>query len=336
MFDYVRRTMNWNGESSIWASDLKSLLTNKKGDSGDINLLLIALLHALDVEAYPVILSTRSHGQITEELALIRKFNYVVAQVTIGGKTLLLDATDPYLTLGMLPVHCLNGIGRLIDPPNSRFVSLLPKDRLAEVKTAQLTLDESGKLSGSLVNSYAGYAAWINNKLFGVAGKTGYLDAIHKAHKEWQIQDVTFPETDQSDAFAVDYKLTILDACTQAGERLYFKPMFTEAHSENPFKESYRRYPIDFAFPMDETFTATYTLPNGFQVEELPKPVSMTLPKDSGRFLYKVSVSGNQLQVNSRIILRKPVYSPDEYLALRELFTQIVAKHSEQVVLKHN
>ena len=337
IYDFVRQTMTWNGEFSIWAADLKQVLATKKGDSGDINLLLVALIRAVNIEVHPVILSTRSHGLITEDLALLGKFNYVVAQVTVGGRPLLLDATDHYLKLGMLPAHCLNGIGRLIDPPVSRFVSLTPKDRMTSVGTAQFTLNELGELSGLLTQSYGGYAAWMNHKLFASAGKVMYLDAIHKVHSDWQIKDVTFTDANQpEDAFGASYTLVVTDACTQAGERLYFRPMLTEAHTENPFKESYRRYPIDFSIPIDETFTATYILPDDFRVEELPKPVSMTLPGDGGRFLYQVSVDENRLRVNSRIILRKPLYTPDEYPALRELFIQVVAKHAEQVVLKRN
>ena len=335
VYNFVRRTMTWNGDYSIWASDLKQVLTDKKGDSGDINLLLIAMLRALNIEAYPIILSTRSHGLITEDLALLGKFNYVVAQVNAGGRTLLLDATDPYLKPGMLPTHCLNGQGRLIDPPNSRFVSLAPKDRVASVKTAQFALSESGELSGTLTHSYGGYAAWVNHKLFASAGKDKYLEAARKVNSGWQIKEATFTDANQQeDAFKVDYNLVIADACTPVGERLYFKPMLTEAHTENPFKENYRRYPIDFAIPIDEAFSATYILPTGFQIEELPKPVSIVLPGDGGRFLYQVVADNNRLRVNSRITLRKPMYMPSDYPALRELFIQIVAKHAEQVVLK--
>lgn len=111
--------------------------------------------------------------------------------------------------------------------------------------------------------------------------------------------------------------------------------MLTEAHGENPFKEAERLYPVDFGTQIEETFTATYTLPEGFQVEEMPKPVSMVLPDNGGRFLYQLAVTnGNQLQVVSRIILRKTRYLAGEYGPLRELFSRIAAKHAEQVVLK--
>ncbi|QMW00470.1 transglutaminase domain-containing protein [Spirosoma foliorum] len=335
VYNFVRHTMTWNQEFSIWGLDAKQLLTSKKGDTGDINLFLIALLRAANIEAYPVILSTRLHGSIVEEHALFRKFNCVIALVQLDGKEILLDATDPYIKPGMLPFHCLNGVGRLINPPNSRFVSLVPTERLSEVTTGQFTLNESGELMGTMSNSYGGYGAWINYKLVASAGQANYVEAIHKVHNDWQVEDVKFTDTNQSEeSFGVNYKLIISDACTKAGDRLYFKPMLTEAYQENPFKESFRRYPIDFTTPIDQAFTATYVLPNDFQVEALPKPVSIALPGNSGRFLYQVSIDTNQLRVNSRFILRKPIYNPNEYPALRELFIQIVAKHKESVVLK--
>jgi hypothetical protein len=70
-------------------------------------------------------------------------------------------------------------------------------------------------------------------------------------------------------------------------------------------------------------------------VEEMPKGASISLPDNGGRFLYQIAaLSENRFQVVSRLSLRRPVYSAEEYSALRELFSMIVAKHAEQMVLK--
>lgn len=335
-YDFVRQTIKWNEETSYWSRSIKKVFDDKKGDAGDINLLLVALLREMDIDANPVILSTRSHGRVDVSYALLKKFNYVVAQVSVGGKDLLLDATDPYLKPGMLPLHCLNGTGRLVHSSAPRFVSLAPTERDAEVITGTFTLDEEGELTGTFSHSHGGYSAWSTRKLFAAEGKTKYLDGIVKKRAAWQVQKADFTGTEpKSDAFGAVYTLTIPDACAQAGDRMYLRPMLTEAHTENPFKEAERLYPVDFGTTIDETFTATYTLPAGFQVEELPKPVAMTLPDNGGRFVYQVaSVNGNQLQVVSRISLRRTMYFATDYPTLREFFSQIVAKHAEQVVLK--
>lgn len=335
-YNFVRQQVKWNDESALWSRSIKKVLDDKKGDAADINLLLIALLREMNVDANPVILSTRPHGRINEAYALLKRFNYVVAHVSIAGKDMLLDATDTHLKPGMLPIHCLNGSGRLVHPTKARFISLEPTERDVEAHNVTFALDEEGEMTGQIAHSHGGYSAWGAYKSFVTEGKTKYLDNVRKKRTSWQIEKAEFSGTDiENGLFDATYTLTIPEACTRAGDRLYFRPMLTEAHGENPFKETNRLYPVNFGVPIDETFTATYTLPAGYQVEELPKPVSMVLPENGGRFLYSVTVvEGNRLRVLSRISLRKTVYFADEYPALRELFSQIVAKHAEQVVLK--
>ncbi|QMW00469.1 transglutaminase domain-containing protein [Spirosoma foliorum] len=336
-YEFIQKNIKWNNEAGLVASqDLRRVFENKKGDAADINLMLVALLREMDIDANPVILSTRDHGRINEAYALIKKFNYVVAQVWVGGKDVLLDATDDFLVPGMLPLHSLNQTGRLVDSKKARFVSLVPVERDIEAYTGTFTLDEDGELSGTIRHSHGGYDALSARKSFTTDGKTKYLDGIRKKQPAWQIEKAEFSGTEvKSSAFNEDYTLTIPEACGRAGDRLYFRPMITQAHTINPFKEPERVYPVDFGVQSEETFIATYTLPQGFTVEEMPKPVSMVLPENGGRFIYQVSVNdGNKLQVISRILLRKPMFYAGEYGPLRELFSRIVAKHAEQVVLK--
>lgn len=335
-YDFVRQTIKWNQQAALWSRNIKKVFDEKKGDAADINLMLIALLREMDIEANPVILSTRSHGRISESYALLKKFNYVVAHVSVGGKDMLLDATDPYLTPGMLPVHCLNGTGRLVHPTKSRFISLMPVERNTDVHTGSYTIGSDGEITGTVVLSHGGYSAWRSRKSFTVDGKTKYLENVQKQRPAWQIDKAEFTGNDQkSNSFNETYTVTIPEACGRAGDRLYFRPMLTEGRGSSPFKEQERLYPVDFGVLTDETFTATYTLPKGYKVEEMPKSISMVLPENGGRFLYQLAVNAdNQLQVISRLLLRKTQFSASEYGPLRELFSRIVAKHAEQVVLK--
>ena len=336
-YDFVRHTIKWNNSAGLVSSeDIRRILENKKGDAADINLMLIALLREMDFDANPVILSTRSHGRITESYALIKKFNYVIVQVSVGGKDLLLDATDAFLVPGMLPIHCLNGTGRLVHSSKSRFISLSPTEHEVESYIGAFTLSEDGELSGTIKHSNGGYKAWSARKSFSDEGKTKYLDGVRKRRPAWQIEKADFSGVEiKNSTFNADYTITIPEACGRAGDRLYLRPMLTEGHGGNPFKETERLYPVDFGVQKEESFIATYTLPKGYQVEEMPKPVSISLPENGGRFIFQVVVNAeNQLQIVSRIVLRRPMYYAGEYLALRELFSRIVAKHAEQIVLK--
>ncbi|GAB3991627.1 hypothetical protein GCM10028807_22120 [Spirosoma daeguense] len=336
-YNFIRQNIKWTREAALWSDvGIKKVFENKKGDAADINLMLIALLREMDIDANPVILSTRAHGRVSEQFPLLKRFNYVIAQVSVKGKDMLLDATDALLVPGVLPVHCLNGMGRLIHPTKSRFVSLEPVERDIDSYIGSFDIKEDGEVAGLLKHSHAGYSALDARTRFADNGKTKYLEAVQKKRPVWQIESADFTGIDtDANAFNANFTLSIPDACGRAGDRLYLRPMLTEGQGSNPFKEANRIYPVDFGFQKEETFVATYTLPKGYQVEEMPKPVSMVLPENGGRFVFQVGLNvDNKLQVMSRILLRKPMYYAEEYGALRELFNQVIAKHAEPIVLK--
>ena len=91
---------------------------------------------------------------------------------------------------------------------------------------------------------------------------------------------------------------------------------------------------MDFGAAQEETNVVTLALPAGYDVEELPKAIVITLPDNGGRFTYAVTPGQNSLQVMSRLSLSKAVYSAEEYTYLREFYSRLMAKQAEQIVLK--
>ncbi|RYU97151.1 DUF3857 domain-containing protein [Emticicia agri] len=335
--EFVRKNVKWNESYGLYANNLKKVLETHKGDAGDINLLLVALLREIGFDANPVILSTRGHGKIHEQYALMKRFNYVVAHIERNGKDLLLDATDEYLRLGMLPMDCLNGSGWLVHPTKGRFVTIIPVEKDVEFKKASLVLDEEGELKGSILKSYAGYGALSAKKEFKEKGYEKYLEEARKDNATWTIEKADYVNTTELEApMEAQYQVTLSDYVTKAGNMLYLKPMLSEGQTENLLKAKERLYPIDFAFPIEETFMATYELPKGYSVVEIPKNISLNLPESSGKFTYLVAINDNKLTVTSRIQFRKSLYFAGEYPFLQEFFDKMIAKHNEQIVLKKN
>lgn len=61
-YEFIRKAVKWTKKARVVSSeDIKKTFDNKKGNAADINLMLVALLREMDLEANPVILSTRSH-----------------------------------------------------------------------------------------------------------------------------------------------------------------------------------------------------------------------------------------------------------------------------------
>ena len=77
-----------------------------------------------------------------------------------------------------------------------------------------------------------------------------------------------------------------------------------------------------------------YTIPEGFKIEEQPKNAIISLPENSGRFMYSITEVGNTINVMSKITINRPVFMAEEYPLLKQFYSQIIAKHAEQLVLK--
>lgn len=334
--DWVRQRMKWNGtETKYVETSLKKAFDAHTGNSADLNLLLVALLREAGLEAAPVILSTRDHGRVMDWHAQLAKFNYVVAAARVGNGWLLLDATDPVGKPGVLPLRCLNGKGWLVSETEADFVSLAPTERHVENVVLTLGLDAEGGLKGLADLSHGGYAGSVVRRQLLSDGPEKYILSFGKTRPSWEFTklDVTTLD-DLSQPVGLRCDVRIAESVQAAGGRMYFKPLLTEGETANPFRLAERKFPVDFAAPINQNFTAVYTLPEGYVVEELPQKAVLALPDNAGRFTYVVAANGNQVQVTSRIAINKTLFMPDEYPLLKTFFDKIVAKHAEQVVLK--
>ncbi|MES2734199.1 MAG: DUF3857 and transglutaminase domain-containing protein [Bacteroidota bacterium] len=331
---FVKKTMKWDGKKRVYpATTLKKAYENRTGNSSDINLLLVAMLKEEGIDASPVILSTRDNGR-APFFPLLTRYNYVIAQVNLNGKVLLLDATEPFAPYDVLPQRCLNGVGRLISMQTGE-VELRNNEKFMSYCNAKLTLGTSGELSGVIEESQGGYYGLLMRKEVAKEGKDKYVEAMKKNHVGWEIESFDFKNLEKTNEILLSTcKVTIGEQAQNAAKLMYLNPMFYQKKDANPFKLENRKFPVDFAAPIDETFLLTIALPAGYEVEELPKPAIISLPEGAAKFTYSVSVSGSILQVVSKLTIKKTFFGVEEYAHLKEFYNYIVTKHAEQIVLK--
>jgi len=309
-----------------------------RGNSADVNLLLIAALRTAGVVAQPVLLSTRSHGQVNENFVMLDKFNYVIGLVTLAdGKELLVDATDPTLPCGMLPQRCLNQLGRLIGPKpeDGRWVNLVPSQRRVRYQQVQLTLDAQGGMRGTVHEEHGGYAGADARDELTQLGEKKYWAERARQHSAWTMPKTTVGQRDDlGKPLMLDYEFAQPAEESSPTGTLYLSPLSYFTDSENPFRHDNRTFPVDFGMLRDETTMLTLNLPAGYELAETPKPAVVDLSDNGGRFLYSVTANGPSVQITSRMNLRKPVYAADEYEHLREFYRLMLEKQAEKLVIK--
>ena len=309
------------------------------GTAADVNLLLIAALRGAGLPAHPVLLSTRAHGHLNPSIPLLDRFNYVVALVPLAAdKDLLLDATDPLLPCGVLPERCLNQQGRLVmrKSDDSRWVDLTPTQRFVHYQQVNLTLDARGGLSGKVHEEHGGYAGVDTRRELSSLGEKKFLAQKVAPHSGWTVPKLTVTaREDVAKPLGLDYEFTQPAESQAAIGTFYLSPLRDFGSEQNPFRHDDRLFPVDFAAPQDETTMVTLTIPEGYELAEMPKPAVVDLPDGGGRFLYSVAAGApGTVQITSRLNLRKSVYAAAEYASLREFYRLMLEKQGERLVIK--
>jgi len=120
----------------------------------------------------------------------------------------------------------------------------------------------------------------------------------------------------------------------QGGDILYLSPLLSETIAKNPFESAIRTYPVEMLYARSETFTFSFIIPDGYQIEELPNSEKISLGADGGKFEYLIAQNGATIQLRTTLILTKATYQPAEYEGLREFYARILKKQNEQIILK--
>jgi hypothetical protein len=331
---YVKQNVAWDGVSDFYAVNPKKVLELKKGSSGDINLLLGSMLDKAGFNVDMVLLSTRDHGFIRIQSPMAKQFNYTICLIKVNGKNLLLDATEKFLPMNVIPQRCLNGAGLIISRTNHGWINLETKIRSRTMIDANFALDAEGDLKGKVGFTRDGYDAHTVRKSYRSKGEKTYL-ADFLGSRSWEMEKSDFQNMDDPDKQAKEtHELVIHEQASVAGDVIYVNPFVTGQLTANPFTAETRTYPVDFGSLSEKVYLCKITIPEGFVVDEMPKSKILMLPENGAKYMYNLAQTGNVLTLTSTLQVNRSIFIQDDYPNLREFYAQVVAKQAEQIVLK--
>ena len=338
IYTYIKNTIKWNGLNDFTSEDgIKQALDKHTGNSGDINLALVTALNAAGIPAEAVLLSTREHGELNKLYPNLSDFNYVIAKANIGDKSYLLDATEPLLPFGMLPLRCLNDQGRVfsLDKP-SYWIDMATKQRENVTYAIDLTLKDDGKLKGTITRFSSGYSGYLRReqiKKFNTVDE--YVENLgEKLHKIKILKsDIANLDTlDQALGETYEVEMNVYDNLNHS--RLTFNPFLLNQVTTNPFKLAERDFPVDWGMPSDERYILTVHLPAQYAIENPQQPVAFSMPNKGGKFFSNLENDNNTFTFSYVTQFNKSVYGPEEYPYLKELYNKIILSEKNEMVFK--
>lgn len=337
LYDHVREKMNWNGDYELeLKKDVDKVYEDRTGNGSEVNMVLVQLLREAGIDADPVILSTRKHGQILDVFPIVEQFNHAVAYAEIDSTNYLLDATLKDKPFDLLPIDSQNGAGLIIDQEKAGWVPLINKTRAEETSLVTVKVNENGSLSGKVESKSQGYYAFSRYQRL----KEG--DRKEKLHNDLFSGDEIFTidsvSVDQAYSWKEPFNYTVeFSSRGHANSRpdvMYINPFIVGKVSENPFKRKERNYPVDFNFPVIEKVVTRIRIPDGWELDEAPESKVVRLPGKLGEFKRIIQPSGNLILMVYSFEMNAYKIQPDQYPYLQEMFQQLVNSMRENIVIK--
>lgn len=337
VYTFIQKHFTWNGSYSMYSeARVKEAFEEKTGTISEINLALINAMEAAQLDAKMMLLSTRENGLPTLLYPVLTDFDYIVAVVTIGGDKIILDATDKLVPFGMVPFKVLNVQGRVMDfKEGSYWHPIDPFNKNIYYINAQIAADSNGDFNGKVNEVSTGYISMNTRKRLIDQSLENYANAKHNSKTNIEISNLMLENRDDIDT-SLKESYDVLVETEVVGGKTFLYPFFMPTYfTENPFTLKERKYPLDFGFPLTNTYLVSIDLAEVYEVLELPQSRVLKLPEETGEYSIAYSQVEGKINIRLNIKLSECRFTAASYDLLKTYFSNIIdIQTKEPIVLK--
>ncbi|HKC65962.1 MAG TPA: DUF3857 domain-containing protein [Pyrinomonadaceae bacterium] len=327
------------------------VLAKAYGDCKDKANLMRALLKAINITAYPVVIYAGDPTFVREEWASPKQFNHCIIAVRVSddtqaptilqhpklGRLLIFDATDENTPVGDLPDIEQGSLALIVAGDDGTLVRMptTPPESNKVDREANVDLAADGSITATVRERAMGQKAAGFRREFRKQSRATYQKMI----EGWVTHDVNGAKvskvepTDDTAAgrFTLDVEFTAGAYAQVMQDRLMvFKPAIVARRESLFLTAAMRRQPVILA-PNAYAETVRVKLPAGFDVDEMPDPVKLNTPFGSYTTTYEVK--DGQLLFTRTMILRATTIPVEQYDQVRNFFARIRAAEQSPVVL---
>ena len=331
----VMKHVKWDGTYGIWPQKTEQTLKNGGGSNADINMLLIQSLRDAGLEAVPVVLRKRDEGQLPHNFPSIMKLtSYVVGIVLPGGTLTYVDASTAVDgALDILPEVMQVERARALISSGSKWVNLQQLPRAQKKMVINATLTADGQLSGTQTTVYQGTELLHFRQALRTEGSNALKEQLAR-QCNMQIESY---EVEHADDFTTSATETITFSRRVKVDNgiISFCPFNTPPIEANPFTDEQRIMPIEFPGTETEQITVNITLPEGYTLNQKPKPVVATTTDKSVNGRVATSFDDGRVQVTYQFNITKPKVNQNNYPALRQVYDMFTTSSHMQLEAIH-
>ncbi len=328
----LRQHVKWNGKYNLYGSPASQVLKNGRGSNTDINFMLIAMLNDAGINSYPAVLCARDIDIIDENRSTMKNFTSTIVVIDRGDRFQVFDGSMENATIDILPTKFLVSKARVIKKDNNNpWINL--EDKGLELISHKFTgdIDQNGKLTATCVSTYHDKAAEQMRTEIKKQGEELFNNKLQSSqitvsdHKTQGIDDVEMPVTE------------IINFSCQLNNNdgsITLPQLIVPFIDEKLFKNDTRYNPIEFPTKIRETIDIAFTIPEGWEVADVPAPISLNTSDNTIVMAITPSTMGKMINVSTHFLINRLVFNKRDYKGIKNLVDRIVKQSKEPFILK--
>lgn len=331
------------------------IFSHRYGDCKDKATVLSSMLAQIGVKSYYMpIHATR--GIYNEKTPPNSAFNHVILVIQMPegsfsakmpamyehpklGHLLIFDPTNDMVPLGQLPYYEQDSFGLLVTDSGGELIHLpvSSPDMNKIRRDAKLKLLPDGTLLGEIEEVRSGYLAMLGRE---------YLQHQTQNDRKKMLEHFWGPnigsfqidgfnlenENDIDKDLVLRYKFTASHYAKTAGPLLLVRPRVVGEMAGAFDASKPRHYAYDIDAPFLRSDSVEITLPEGYNVDELPAPAKAIFP--FAEYTSKAEKEGNILRYSRQYKMQTTQVPVERIEQLRKLFAQIGIDEKNMAVLK--
>ena len=350
--NYVSVQMNLTRGGGYTPHPADQVLSRNYGDCKDKATLMRALLQAVGIDAYPVIIYSGDREFVRREWPSPMQFNHAIVAVKVSpetnlptvitdmpqlGRLLIFDPTDPVTRVGDLPAEEQGSYALVIAGPQGNLVKMpmLPATANRIELSVDAQMDAAGAVSAHLVTHYFGQSASPMRYMTQHGGPDELKRVLERSYSR-RLGGVALDHiapADQAQEGRLDLALDL--NVRQFGQLmqnrlLVFKPgALAPDHGYN-FPKKPRKLPVKLSARVRKD-QVSLRLPPGFAVDEVPDPARIESPYGVYQTSWKAA---NDVLIFEASLETKDIIAPaSDYDRVRDFFDKLAGGQYGAVVL---
>ena len=308
---------------------------NKFGDCKALTVYMKALLNAAGINSYYVLVNAGTQPLQIYTDTPNQQFNHAVLAVPVENDTLWLENTSNYEPFDYAGLFIQNRLALLIDENHSRLVKIpaLKSEEVMTTRNMDFIITPEGSSDVSLRYVLRGYEFEFYNELISNYTLDDQNRIVHNRLpfpdfdlKEWRI----IKNGRDQKSLILLASITLNRIINSLGKEYYFSYQPLHLPDFEPPRE--RKLPVQISYPVHQSDTLRYLLPDGKHITDLPK--GKVIESNYGKYAIEFHSEGQIVLIHREFQLYPATISPDEYEHFHDFITSIKTEEKQKILFQ--